>query len=79
MHARALPAEAGEPEARSASTGPRPDAKGWCPGAHRAMADVLMTAKLLQHMHAQQPIAPHLVGQTSAPKSQKVQQPALFA
>ncbi|MGF6528355.1 precorrin-3B synthase [Variovorax sp. PvP013] len=38
MHARALPAEAGEPEARSASTGPRPEAKGWCPGAHRAMA-----------------------------------------
>ena len=49
-------------------------------GAHRAMADVLMTAKLLQYLHAQQPIAPHLVGATSAPKPKApAAQPALFA
>jgi DNA polymerase-3 subunit epsilon len=46
-------------------------------GAHRAMADVLMTAKLLQHMHAQQPILPQLVNATSAPKAKVAAQPSL--
>lgn len=33
-----LPADAGAESPPAASTGLRPDAKGWCPGAHRAMA-----------------------------------------
>jgi DNA polymerase-3 subunit epsilon len=48
-------------------------------GAHRAMADVLMTAKLLQHMHQAEPIAPTLVNLTSAPKAKAAATPTLFA
>jgi len=46
-------------------------------GAHRAMADVLMTAKLLQHMHQAQPIGPELVNTTSKPKAKAAAQPTL--
>jgi DNA polymerase-3 subunit epsilon len=48
-------------------------------GAHRAMADVLMTAKLLQHMHQAEPITPTLVNLTSAPKAKAATTPTLFA
>jgi DNA polymerase-3 subunit epsilon len=50
-------------------------------GAHRAMADVLMTAKLLQHMHKQQPITSDLVNATSTakPKAKAAATPELFA
>jgi DNA polymerase-3 subunit epsilon len=40
-------------------------------GAHRAMADVLMTAKLLQYMHAQRPITAELVNATGTKQKAK--------
>jgi DNA polymerase-3 subunit epsilon len=46
-------------------------------GAHRAGNDVLMTAKLLQHMHQVQPITQELVNLTSAPKAKAAAQPTL--
>jgi DNA polymerase-3 subunit epsilon len=50
-------------------------------GAHRAMADVLMTAKLLQYMHQAQPITLDLVNATSTPKrkAEAAATPTLFA
>jgi DNA polymerase-3 subunit epsilon len=50
-------------------------------GAHRAGADVLMTAKLLQHMHTQRPITAELVNATgtSKPKAKAAANPELFA
>lgn len=47
--------------------------------AHRAGADVLMTAKLLQHLHAQQPVTRELVNATSAPKPKTAATAPLFA
>ena len=38
MHADSPPADSGAAGTPAASSVPRPDAKGWCPGAHRAMA-----------------------------------------
>jgi DNA polymerase III epsilon subunit-like protein len=50
-------------------------------GAHRAGADVLMTAKLLQHLHAQRPITAELVNATGTSKSKAkaAATPTLFA
>ncbi|MDJ0367408.1 3'-5' exonuclease [Hymenobacter sp. H14-R3] len=50
-------------------------------GAHRAMADVLMTAKLLQHMHQAQPITADLLNATGTakPKAKAAAIPTLFA
>lgn len=48
-------------------------------GAHRAMADVLMTAKLLQYMHAQRPITAELVNATGTAKKKAAANPELFA
>jgi DNA polymerase III epsilon subunit-like protein len=50
-------------------------------GAHRAGADVLMTAKLLQHLHAQRPITAELVNAagTSKSKAKAAAAPTLFA
>lgn len=50
-------------------------------GAHRAMADVLMTAKLLQHMHHEKPITADLLNATGTakPKAKAAATPTLFA
>jgi DNA polymerase-3 subunit epsilon len=50
-------------------------------GAHRAGADVLMTAKLLQHLHRERPITAELVNATgtSKPKAKAAAQSNLFA
>jgi DNA polymerase-3 subunit epsilon len=49
-------------------------------GAHRALADVLMTAKLLQYMHAQRPITAELVNATGTKqKAKAAANPQLFA
>ena len=50
-------------------------------GAHRAGADVLMTAKLLQHLHTERPITAELVNATgtSKPKAKAAATPSLFA
>ena len=50
-------------------------------GAHRAMADVLMTAKLLQHMHHEKPITAELLNATGTakPKAKAAANPTLFA
>jgi DNA polymerase III alpha subunit (gram-positive type) len=49
-------------------------------GAHRAMADVVMTFELLRYLHQQQPLRPSLVGAASAAKAKKAAvQPSLFA
>jgi len=48
--------------------------------AHRAGADVLMTAKLLEQLHAKRPLTPELVNATGAPKPAKpAAEPLLFA
>lgn len=50
-------------------------------GAHRAGADVLMTAKLLQRLHAERPITAELVNATgtSKTKAKAAATPTLFA